>query len=193
MCDDSFSDTDAKVVCWQLGLNTSHAVSRGSAYYGAGSGRVWLGKVRCSGSESRLQYCRHSFWGNSDCSHIEDVGVDCSKLLKDPLMLFNYFIFYLVITDTELSATIIAIAVVVPLFVIIAAVVVAVLCRRRVRRATTTVYSGGSDPREQLIADGTEEAGSVAGFVPTNISGDTSPYASYSMATGHPGDANMGQ
>ena len=98
-------------------------------------------------------------------------GVDCSKLLKDPLTLF---IFYLVTTDTELSATTIAIAVVVPLFVIIAVVVVAVLCRQRVRTATTTVYSGRPDSGEQLIADGTEEAGSAAGFVPMNISGDTS-------------------
>ena len=93
MCDDSFSDIDAKVVCRQLGLPASHAASRGSAYYGAGSGTVWLAEVTCSGSESRLEYCSHSGWGNSSCFHIEDVGVDCSKLLKDPLTLFNYFVF----------------------------------------------------------------------------------------------------
>ena len=94
MCDDSFSDTDAKVVCRQLDLPTSHAVSRGSAYYGSGSGRVWLDQVSCSGSESRLEYCSHSGWGNSNCFHIEDAGVHCSKLSEDPLMLFNYFILF---------------------------------------------------------------------------------------------------
>ena len=94
VCDDSFSDTDAKVVCRQLDLSTSHAVSRGNAYYGSGSGTVWLDEVRCSGSESRLEYCSHSRWGNSKCFHSEDVGVDCSKLSEDPLMLFNYFILF---------------------------------------------------------------------------------------------------
>ena len=89
MCDDSFSDTDAKVVCRQLGYSTSDAVSRGNAYYGSGSGTVWLGQVSCSGSESQLEDCRHSGWGNSYCYHFEDVGVQCSKLS-------NYSAFFLI-------------------------------------------------------------------------------------------------
>ena len=81
MCDDSFDNTDAKIVCRQLGLPTSNAVSypRDYMYYGSGYGRVWLDDVECSGYEYRLEHCTSSGWGVEDCSHDEDVGVSCGK------------------------------------------------------------------------------------------------------------------
>ena len=91
VCDDGFDDTDAKVVCRQLGLPTSGAVSHGSAYYGSGYGRVLLDDVRCSGYEYRLEYCS-SGWESEDCTHSEDVGVDCSKLSKDAVLFVCLFI-----------------------------------------------------------------------------------------------------
>ena len=79
MCDDSFSNTEATVVCRQLGYNALLAVTRPHAHYGEGSGRIWLDDVSCHGFESHLSYCTHAGWGNNDCSPREDVGVECSK------------------------------------------------------------------------------------------------------------------
>ena len=50
-----------------------------SAKYGQGTGRIWLDDVNCSGNETDISECKfHSnTWGASDCSHTEDVSVDC--------------------------------------------------------------------------------------------------------------------
>ena len=80
VCDDSFSDTDARVVCRQLGYSTTNARARADAYYGPGSGTIWLSNVGCSGTESGLTYCYNPGWGVEVCTHSEDVGVSCSKL-----------------------------------------------------------------------------------------------------------------
>jgi hypothetical protein len=79
VCDDNFDDADAEVVCRQLGLSTSGAVSRGDGYYGQGYGMIWPVEVRCSGHESRLELCSLD-GGSNDCTHNEDVGIKCSKL-----------------------------------------------------------------------------------------------------------------
>ena len=79
MCDDSFSDTDAGVVCRQLGYSATNAVAHNRSYYGAGGGTIWLDDVDCYGTEQRLSFCSHSGWGVHDCAHSEDVGVSCSK------------------------------------------------------------------------------------------------------------------
>ena len=76
VCDDSWSRTDASVVCRMLGY--SGAVSApGSAHFGEGTGRIWLDEVGCSGSENSLFDCNHPTWGDHDCSHSEDAGVVC--------------------------------------------------------------------------------------------------------------------
>ncbi|XP_062507905.1 neurotrypsin-like [Corticium candelabrum] len=81
VCDDGFSDSEAQVVCRQLGYWYSSAVAevRRNAYYGYASGRIVLDKVDCEGDEIRLLYCDHSRLGQSDCSHSKDVGVKCSN------------------------------------------------------------------------------------------------------------------
>ena len=80
MCDDSFSDTDARVVCRQLGYPTANAKAHSNAFYGSGSGTIWLDEVGCYGTESRLSECSSPGWGIENCGHNEDVGVSCSKL-----------------------------------------------------------------------------------------------------------------
>ena len=76
VCDDSWSRTDASVVCRMLGY--SGAVSaHGSAHFGRGTGSIWLDEVGCLGSESSLFDCNHRPWGYHDCSHFEDAGVVC--------------------------------------------------------------------------------------------------------------------
>ncbi|XP_061406771.1 deleted in malignant brain tumors 1 protein-like [Lethenteron reissneri] len=78
VCDDVWNLQDAEVVCRQLGCGS--AVSAlGNAFYGAGSGQIWMDNVQCSGSESQLSQCRHNGWGTHDCSHVEDASVICSR------------------------------------------------------------------------------------------------------------------
>jgi len=45
--------------------------------YGAGSGVIWLDEVACLGSENSLYECFHYGWGISDCTHTEDVAIEC--------------------------------------------------------------------------------------------------------------------
>ena len=77
VCDDGWSSTDARVVCRQLGLGT-YGSSRNYAYYGQGSGPIWLDNVYCTGSESTISSCSHlGFNVTRSCSHSEDAGVWC--------------------------------------------------------------------------------------------------------------------
>ncbi len=50
------------------------------AYYGAGSGPIFLSYLGCSGEEPNLLNCSHSGIGVHQCSHYEDAGVRCSGL-----------------------------------------------------------------------------------------------------------------
>ena len=46
--------------------------------YGSATGTIWLDNVRCSGSESRLNYCQRNPLGSHDCWHYQDVAIDCN-------------------------------------------------------------------------------------------------------------------
>ncbi|NXH18608.1 MARCO protein, partial [Bucco capensis] len=73
ICDDSWDSRDAAVVCRMMGY--SYAISTFTA--AAGSGRIWLDDVDCSGSEHSIFECRKPDWGVNNCSHSEDAGVEC--------------------------------------------------------------------------------------------------------------------
>lgn len=45
--------------------------------YEEGRGLILLDEVQCRGPEASLLACKHSEWGQHDCSHNEDVGVRC--------------------------------------------------------------------------------------------------------------------
>ena len=79
VCDHSWDDDDATVVCRQLGLSSAEAVSFGNARFGGEStGPIWLDDVRCVGTESRLIYCPADAIGDHKfCEHDEDAGVRC--------------------------------------------------------------------------------------------------------------------
>ena len=36
----------------------------------------------CDGSEPNLGFCEHEPWGETDCSHTEDVGILCTEAGK---------------------------------------------------------------------------------------------------------------
>ena len=77
VCDDGWDNTDARVVCRQLGFLYGTAI--GSAGFGQGSGSILLDDVACTGSESTLASCGHLGVGvTRSCYHYEDAGVRCS-------------------------------------------------------------------------------------------------------------------
>lgn len=47
------------------------------AYFGKGSGVIWLDSVKCKGNEKSISECQHAGWGENDCDHSEDIGVRC--------------------------------------------------------------------------------------------------------------------
>ena len=48
-----------------------------NAFYGRGSGPIWLQYLSCIGNETNLLNCSHSGFGVNYCSHSSDVGVQC--------------------------------------------------------------------------------------------------------------------
>ncbi|XP_028399552.1 uncharacterized protein LOC114522963 isoform X3 [Dendronephthya gigantea] len=78
ICDDGWNIRDARVVCRQLGYPLAVRALKGDQVP-SGSGPIWLDDVVCSGKEPNIGRCMHDGWGNSDCEHNEDAGVECSS------------------------------------------------------------------------------------------------------------------
>ena len=92
VCDDGWSSYSTYVVCRQLGFGT-YGWSYGGAYFGQGTGPIWLDNVVCTGSETKLASCGHlGFKVIRSCGHYEDMGVRCYgnqgtySILNLPLM-----------------------------------------------------------------------------------------------------------
>ena len=77
VCDNDWDINDAHVVCRQLGFSRLASNAPTGAYYGQGTGPVWMDDVACSGSESHLYDCRQRGWGLHDCTHSKDSSAVC--------------------------------------------------------------------------------------------------------------------
>ena len=103
VCDDSWSSTDAAVVCKQLGyaytggkqysyswmeckfiLSTAHfwdafagGIAYSNAHFGAGTGPILLDEVQCTSSSSQLLECSSRPILSHNCQHSADAGVGC--------------------------------------------------------------------------------------------------------------------
>ncbi|CAH1779947.1 unnamed protein product [Owenia fusiformis] len=78
VCDDEFSEIDAKVACKHLGMSYEGAAFNPSP--GGGTGDIWLDDIGCVGTETSLFECTHRGWGVHNCDHGEDVGIACNTV-----------------------------------------------------------------------------------------------------------------
>ena len=64
----------------QLGYDSGWPVT--GAFFGPGSGTIWLDEIVCSGAENDINSCRHEPVGRHDCTHSEDAGVICGRFFQ---------------------------------------------------------------------------------------------------------------
>ncbi|XP_031241044.1 soluble scavenger receptor cysteine-rich domain-containing protein SSC5D isoform X2 [Mastomys coucha] len=76
VCDDGWDLRDAAVACRVLGCGGALAAP-GGAFFGEGTGPVWLSELNCRGNEGQLGICPHRGWKAHICSHEEDAGIVC--------------------------------------------------------------------------------------------------------------------
>ncbi len=78
ICDNGWDIKDARVACRELGYQYAVQALPGTNVTD-GTGRVWIDRIDCGGSEKNLSSCSHNAWGINACTHSQDAGVECSS------------------------------------------------------------------------------------------------------------------
>ena len=63
-------------------LTVVGAIARYNAYFGLGTGHIWLDEVSCHGHEDNLFNCSHSAISTIYCRHLDDAGMTCRSKLN---------------------------------------------------------------------------------------------------------------
>jgi hypothetical protein len=82
ICDDTWDNKAAAVVCKQLNLPSSNAKGYGNARYGMGTGDILLDNVQCIGNETEILHCFTGSIMSHNCHHKEDASVRCEDILS---------------------------------------------------------------------------------------------------------------
>nr|XP_056720380.1 soluble scavenger receptor cysteine-rich domain-containing protein SSC5D-like [Euleptes europaea] len=88
VCDDEWDVLDAAVVCRELDCGEALSAPHG-AWFGEGTGTIWLNEVRCLGTERHLHACRHKGFRRHVCTHEEDASAICSVQRFSPFTSFS--------------------------------------------------------------------------------------------------------
>lgn len=90
VCDAYWGIRDAEVVCRQLGYQYALNATR-DAYFGQGTGDIYLALVDCRGNETEIAHCPSLPLGDYFyCAHPDDAGVVCSSKSCDTTIQINY-------------------------------------------------------------------------------------------------------
>ena len=74
ICERNFDLNSANVACRSLGFIAALCLV---STIRSGTGPIWLNNVRCLGNETSLEQCPHDGFGNHNCYHSLDIGVEC--------------------------------------------------------------------------------------------------------------------
>lgn len=55
-----------------------NAKAKQRAFFGQGTGRIWMDELRCRDADIDLFSCQQSALGSHNCGHSEDAGVVCA-------------------------------------------------------------------------------------------------------------------
>ncbi|XP_057583177.1 CD5 antigen-like isoform X2 [Hippopotamus amphibius kiboko] len=77
VCKAGWNLSAAKVVCRQLGCGKAILTKRCCNRDTQGKNFIWLSEVSCSGEEESLQDCPSALWGENNCTHADDMWVEC--------------------------------------------------------------------------------------------------------------------
>ncbi len=97
VCDNWWDLIDAAVVCRELDCGNI-VDAPGNAYFGLGSGPIWMTNVVCTGSELTLKHCDMAGWDKQNCIHAKDAGVICAGK-------FLYIIYIYIYIERERERT----------------------------------------------------------------------------------------
>ncbi|XP_041372995.1 deleted in malignant brain tumors 1 protein-like [Gigantopelta aegis] len=78
VCDDSFDEKDARVVCAMMGFIGTGSRAVGHHRFGLGEGIVLFNQLNCTGEEESILSCPGRPIGDPYCGHIHDAGVICN-------------------------------------------------------------------------------------------------------------------